>query len=138
MSPSSSPPEPTPSDPPAPTPTPAATDEPPSKISVGGSEKPPPAIKYHRPTKPELERYYHTKQGELESERLRLEYGWIARLIGRKSAPRNITFVIVLLVLFAGFVVIIRYPDNYIEFWKIILPILTLTLGYLFGKNTKG
>ena len=94
-------------------------------------------IKIHRPNKADLERYYHAKQGELESQRLRLEYGWIARIVGTKNSSNNIAFVITVLLLLAGFAVLLGYPQDRIEFWKSILPSLTLTLGYLFGNKPR-
>lgn len=125
----------------APVPVPNANEP---RADKPGSDKPkgpprgegPPA-KYREPTKSELQRYYHSKQGEIESEKMRLEYGWLARIIGRESASYNIAFVIVTALLVTGVVVIFTNPNGYIEFWKIMLPILTLTLGYLFGKNSK-
>lgn len=120
---------------PAPAPTPNANEP---KSDKPGSDKPkgPPA-KYREPTKSELQRYYHSKQGEIESEKMRLEYGWLARVIGRESASYNIAFVIVTGLLLIGVVVVFTNPGGYIEFWKLLLPVLTLTLGYLFGKNSK-
>ena len=96
-----------------------------------------PAIVIHPASKADLERYYHTKQSELESQRLRLEHGWIDRIVGTKHSSNNIAFIITLLLLLAGFAVLLVYPQDRIEFWKLILPILTLTLGYLFGNKPR-
>jgi hypothetical protein len=41
-----------------------------------------------------------------------------------------------LLVILAGFVVGFAYPQDRVEFWKTILPVLTLVLGYVFGQKT--
>lgn len=73
----------------------------------------------------------------LQSKKMDLEAGWIGRVIGGpKNAPNNIAFVVVSLVLIAGVVVSFVLPADRVEFWKTILPIVTLTLGYLFGKNS--
>ena len=93
--------------------------------------------KYRSPSKAELERYYHAEQGRLEAERMRLEYGWLARLIGRNNASHNIAFVIVVALLLVGAGATLARPDNYLDYWRLIIPVLTLTLGYLFGRNAK-
>ena len=75
----------------------------------------------------------------LQSKKMDLEAGWIGKVIGSpKNAPNNIAFVVVTLVLIAGVVVNFVFPNDRVKFWKTILPILTLTLGYLFGKNSAG
>ncbi|MBY0456177.1 MAG: hypothetical protein K2V38_02445 [Gemmataceae bacterium] len=103
-----------------------------------GAEKAARRTTVHTPNRAELERYYHARQSELESERMRFQFGWLARLIGGKdNAPNNIAFVIVTLLLVSGVVVNFVSPADRLEYWKVILPILTLTLGYLFGKNSK-
>lgn len=66
-----------------------------------------------------------------------LDAGWIGRVVGNtRNAPNNIAFVVVMLILVAGLVVTFAYPQDRVEFWKIILPIVTLTLGYLFGRSS--
>ena len=73
----------------------------------------------------------------LQSKRMDLEAGWIGRIIGSaKNAPNNIAFLVVMLVLVAGVVVSFVFPSDRVEFWKTILPIVTLTLGYVFGKSS--
>lgn len=63
--------------------------------------------------------------------------GWIGRVTGNaKNAPNNIAFVVVMLILVAGLIVTFAYPQDRLEFWKVILPIVTLTLGYLFGRGS--
>ena len=75
---------------------------------------------------------------DAETTKMKLEGGWLGRIAGSpKNAPNNIAFLIVTLLLVAGIVVNFVYPHDRVEFWKIILPIFTLTLGYLFGRNSK-
>lgn len=72
-----------------------------------------------------------------ETKRLELEAGWFGRVIGTKYAPYNIAFLIITIVLICGFVVLFAFPADRVEYWKLIAPVLTLGLGYLFGKNSK-
>ena len=74
---------------------------------------------------------------EAETKKLGLEIGWIGTLVGSaKNAPNNIAFLVLLLVMIAGFVVAFVYPQDRVEFWKTILPVLTLALGYVFGQKS--
>lgn len=72
-----------------------------------------------------------------ETKKMGMEAGWIGAVIGSaKNAPNNIAFLILMLVLLAGFVVAFVYPQDRVEFWKTILPVLTLALGYVFGQKS--
>lgn len=74
---------------------------------------------------------------EAETNKLRLEMGWIGSFVGSaKNAPNNIAFLILLVVVLAGFIVGFAYPHDRVEFWKLIAPIITLVLGYIFGQKT--
>lgn len=74
----------------------------------------------------------------LESQRMLQVSGVLGRLFGNaEHAPTNIAGLVVLMVfLFAG--VSMCFPSTVTpsEYWKIATPILTLSLGYLFGKKT--
>ena len=71
----------------------------------------------------------------LQSKKMDLEAGWIGRVVGGpKNAPNNIAFVVVTLALLAGVVAGVFAPADRAEVWKYIAPIITLTLGYLFGR----
>lgn len=73
----------------------------------------------------------------LQSKKMDLEAGWLGRVIGSpKNAANNMAFLTVVLTFAAGFVVGLAYPSARVEFWKLIIPIVTLTLGYVFGKNS--
>lgn len=92
--------------------------------------------------------YLGVKKLDLESKKIeqdhevqlkQMEYenaaGFIGRVIGSpKHAPNNIAFAIVFLVALAG-VIVAFFPGERVEFWKTIVPIITLTLGYLLGRN---
>ena len=62
--------------------------------------------------------------------------GWLGRVIGSpKNAPNNIAFLAVALTLVAG-CISLAFPAQSGDIWKVLAPILTLALGYVFGKNS--
>jgi len=75
-------------------------------------------------------------------EEKKIQVGKIGVIFGAKeNAPNNITGTLVLLLVGSGIVVqlIQFFSCNNLasEYWKIISPIITLALGYLFGKDQK-
>jgi hypothetical protein len=74
------------------------------------------------------------------------EKGWIGSLWGSsKNAPNNIAGIVILLLLTFGLVctsiIVIWYPTKDVspsikDLWAVITPIITLGLGYLFGKKS--
>jgi hypothetical protein len=93
-------------------------------------EKPEPKLVYDPTTDPKF---------LLQTKKMSLEAGWLGRVVGSaKNAPTNITFLVVALVLIAGLGVALLSPQDRLEFWKIILPVLTLALGYVFGQKSGG
>ncbi len=74
---------------------------------------------------------------ESETRRMELEAGWIGRIIGSpKHAPNNTAFLVLILSFITGIGVGFAFPNDRVEFWKTLIPILTLTLGYMFGKSS--
>ncbi len=74
---------------------------------------------------------------EAEARKMQLEAGWLGRVVGSpRNAPNNTAFLILLLTFAAGFVVGLAFPNERVEFWKLLVPIITLTLGYMFGKSS--
>ncbi len=75
----------------------------------------------------------------LRSKEMDLEAGWLGRCFGAASnAPMNIAGVVVLLLVLSGLLVLfVRSAVPAGEYWKIIAPLITLVLGYMFGKSTK-
>jgi len=75
----------------------------------------------------------------LEERKMNLDAGVLGRFFGSAaSAPTNIAgFVVCLLTVIC--VVVLFLPSNVPagEFIKLILPVITLVLGYLFGKNIR-
>ncbi|MFZ6719444.1 hypothetical protein [Undibacterium sp. Ji49W] len=74
----------------------------------------------------------------LESERIRQTSGILGLLFGDASnAPTNIAGLVMLLIFVFGGVILL-YPSAIPlpEYLKISTPIITLILGYLFGKKS--
>ena len=73
----------------------------------------------------------------LRSKEMDLEAGWLGHCFGTsKNAPLNIAGLIVVLLLCAGLAVLF-FPSNLtaVEYWKIAVPLITLVLGFIFGKG---
>ncbi|WP_415753797.1 hypothetical protein [Pseudomonas leptonychotis] len=73
----------------------------------------------------------------LESKQLELEAGWLGKIFGTsKAAPQNIAGAVAILLITAGVTTLFFEakikPE---EFWKIIIPVVSMILGYLFGKK---
>jgi hypothetical protein len=75
---------------------------------------------------------------ELRSKAMDLESGWLGKAFGNHTnAPTNIAgFVAVCLIVAGTGMVGLAGWEKSSEFWKVISPLLTLVLGYLFGKNS--
>ncbi len=73
----------------------------------------------------------------LQSRKMELEAGWIGRVIGSaKNAPNNLAFLVIALAFLTGLGLSIAYPGQWLERWKLILPLITLAMGYVFGKGS--
>lgn len=96
-------------------------------------DKPPTALT----PQPDPRFILQSKKMDLEARQKDRELGWVGRVIGTPpNATTNLALVIIVSVLVAGVVISFALPNDRLEFWKvIILPILTLTLGYVLGKK---
>jgi hypothetical protein len=74
----------------------------------------------------------------LQSKAMDLESGWLGKVFGnRVNAPTNIAgFTAICLILSGIGMVAFTGWDKSSEFWKVISPLLTLVLGFVFGKNS--
>jgi hypothetical protein len=75
----------------------------------------------------------------LESKRMDLDSGWLGKLFGGSTtAPTNIAGLSLMLLLIAGVALLFFNSATMTaaDYWKIITPIITLVLGYLFGKKS--
>ena len=72
----------------------------------------------------------------LKSKEMDLESGWLGRCFGsNKNAPMNIAGSSIFLLICSGIAVLFfssAIPAS--EYWKLIVPLLTLVMGYIFGK----
>jgi hypothetical protein len=76
----------------------------------------------------------------LRSKEMDLEAGWLGKCFGGSAkAPLNIAGLLVVLLVGSGIsVLFIQSAIPALEYWKIIVPLLTLVMGYVFGKGSKG
>lgn len=74
----------------------------------------------------------------LRSKKMDLEAGWLGRCFGASvNAPLNIAGLMVVLLVGSG-VAVLFIPSTIpaAEYWEIIVPLLTLVMGYIFGKGS--
>ncbi len=78
-----------------------------------------------------------TRRYALEERRMSLDAGWLGTIFGSSTyAPTNIAgFVVCLLVVIVCIVGFLKMPTA--EFVERVIPIITLGLGYLFGKKSE-
>lgn len=75
----------------------------------------------------------------LISKRMDLEAGFLGKFFGsHANAPMNIAGMLLVL-LFGSGVTVLFVPSTMSasDYWKIIAPITTLVIGYMFGKSAK-
>ena len=98
-----------------------------------------------------LDNFIYSNLNELSKDNQRLlltsyteekSKGWFDRAFGTKKVAIYISFIIcIVLLLIGGAMTIIELLKNNMinyEIWDKVLPIITLTLGYIFGKNPHG
>ena len=84
---------------------------------------------------------YHTDPHKIEllikTKEMDLEAGWLGKIFGAgNKAASNIAGLLVTLLTVSGFFVLfIESSVSALEYWKTITPIITLALGYIFGKG---
>jgi hypothetical protein len=75
----------------------------------------------------------------LRSKKMDLDAGWLGRCFGASNnAPLNIAGLLVVLLVGSGVAVLFfqsAIPAG--DYWKIIVPLLTLVMGYVFGKGSQ-
>jgi len=75
----------------------------------------------------------------LRSKEMDLEAGWLGRCFGTsKNAPLNIAGLVVALLVGSGVAVLFfQSAIPAAEYWKITVPLITLVMGFIFGKGSK-
>ena len=103
-------------------------------------------LQKHEQTKLREQHSYDLSKQENENSHLQVQektkLGFVGRLFGSgENASKNITATICIILLLGGAVVSL-YAYAYKEdkelagsVWNVISPIITLSLGYIFGKN---
>ena len=80
----------------------------------------------------------------LENQQQKEKRGWVGKIWGEGSnSIINIAGMLIVLLLLIGalytFIMIFRGTEEthqqVLDFWNVIIPIITLALGYLFGKG---
>ena len=81
----------------------------------------------------------------LAAKKMDLDSGWLGKIFGnRANAPFNVTGFALTILLISGIAKsLLPYESlNALmtpkEYWEILVPLLTLILGYLFGKRSNG
>jgi hypothetical protein len=66
-----------------------------------------------------------------------LEAGWLGKIFGSATnAPMNIAGVVLSAFILAIFLILLIHTRmEPVEYLKLILPVITRVLGYLFGKS---
>ncbi len=80
----------------------------------------------------------HTTELLLKSKEMDLEFGWLGKFFGAPThSPTNIAGFLIILLVATGILLTFLYgTSNSIEYWTLMLPIITLSLGYIFGKKS--
>ena len=75
---------------------------------------------------------------DLRRKAMDLESGFLGRFFGnRANAPTNIAGMALVLLLVSGIAMVaLNGWDHSAEYWKVLSPLLTLVLGFVFGKNS--
>jgi hypothetical protein len=90
------------------------------------------------------------KKNQFKKDMTRLKLGWFGKILGGASnLPLNVAGAVVLILLLIGIGATIAviwvglHSCNQIntntlkDIWSVLTPIITLTIGYLFGKRTE-
>ena len=74
----------------------------------------------------------------IKSKAMDLESGLLGKIFGAPThSPANIAGLAIILLLVPGIILLfVQGSTSASDYWTLILPIITLALGYIFGKNT--
>lgn len=73
----------------------------------------------------------------LSAKKMDLESGWLGKFFGAPThCPTNIAGLLIVLLVITG-IIISFFPGamRADDYWTITVPLITLALGYVFGKN---
>lgn len=87
---------------------------------------------------PELERLRETHRHEIDM----IKYGWFGKMFGsEENSSKALTFTLTLLILCFWLIIVIAsiwvtdLAERASDFFKVIIPVITLAFGYFFGKK---
>jgi uncharacterized membrane protein YoaK (UPF0700 family) len=82
--------------------------------------------------------YPPSSKYKLEESQMKIEAGFLGKVFGtNKNAPVNIAGASIIILMIAGICSTFLSTDTPdLEFWKVIAPIITAILVYLFGKRS--
>ncbi|MCP3942919.1 MAG: hypothetical protein GY710_15725 [Desulfobacteraceae bacterium] len=76
----------------------------------------------------------------LQSKKMDLKAGYLGKVFGsNEAAPYNISGALVILLVLSGIgTIFFKASLNADIYWNIITPVITLVMGYVFGKSSSG
>ena len=76
------------------------------------------------------------EEKELDLEQQKAEMGAVGKFLGRGDTARtNLTAIVVVPLVAAGILISFFNSDFSGDFWKTVLPVITLGLGYIWGQH---
>lgn len=74
-------------------------------------------------------------KNSLEKLKITHLHGWLSKIFGTNDYIHiHIAGTISILLVIAGIIISFKF-DNFKEHWDIFLPVITMCIGYIFGKN---
>lgn len=76
-------------------------------------------------------------KADIEKNKIKMEFR--EKILLNIVSPQFLVFIVTLMVLISGFLFIYKFTeyDKVIEYWKIILPLITTYVGYAIGRRFK-
>lgn len=69
-------------------------------------------------------------------EKTKLDIGLVGKLFGKgDSVKLNVAALCFFLLILSGIIKSFMQFEDSVDYWKIISPLITLTLGYIWGKE---
>jgi amino acid transporter len=80
----------------------------------------------------------HKKKIEIDHENKKLTKEILLSVVDNLFSIHFLVFVIVMLISYSGYAMLQKESDfnKVIEFWKVIIPVITTYMGYAIGKKT--
>jgi len=75
---------------------------------------------------------------KLQEKQMDLDAGLLGKVFGSaQNAPSNIAGLVIIVLVFTGVCCFIWPPagTSPLEVWKLLIPVITMILGYLFGRR---